>query len=193
MTTSDVSSDVLSDATADEQPAASSHHADPDGSCPCGSGKTYGECCGPYHAGTAWPDDPVTMMRSRYSAYATHTWDYLEKSDWQEQGEEEITAEMLEEKARDLTWVGLDIVGSGRDEEADCDYVDYLAAYAVDGVTRQIAEHAYFKTIDGKLYYTGGEELVREPVRREHPKIGRNDPCPCGSGKKYKKCCGRNA
>ncbi|MHC4850240.1 MAG: SEC-C metal-binding domain-containing protein, partial [Planctomycetota bacterium] len=29
-----------------------------------------------------------------------------------------------------------------------------------------------------------------EPIRRDHPKVGRNDPCPCGSGKKYKKCCG---
>ena len=31
-----------------------------------------------------------------------------------------------------------------------------------------------------------------EPYRREEPKIGRNDPCPCGSGKKYKKCCGKD-
>jgi uncharacterized protein YecA (UPF0149 family) len=30
-----------------------------------------------------------------------------------------------------------------------------------------------------------------EPIRRDAPKVGRNDPCPCGSGKKYKKCCGR--
>ena len=30
------------------------------------------------------------------------------------------------------------------------------------------------------------------PIVRESPKVGRNDPCPCGSGKKYKKCCGRN-
>jgi preprotein translocase subunit SecA len=30
-------------------------------------------------------------------------------------------------------------------------------------------------------------------VKREAPKVGRNDPCPCGSGKKYKKCCGVNA
>lgn len=29
-----------------------------------------------------------------------------------------------------------------------------------------------------------------EPVRRAAPKVGRNDPCPCGSGKKFKKCCG---
>jgi preprotein translocase subunit SecA len=30
-----------------------------------------------------------------------------------------------------------------------------------------------------------------QPLRRETPKVGRNDPCPCGSGKKYKKCCGK--
>jgi len=30
-----------------------------------------------------------------------------------------------------------------------------------------------------------------QPLRREHEKIGRNADCPCGSGKKYKKCCGR--
>ena len=33
----------------------------------------------------------------------------------------------------------------------------------------------------------------QETVRREAPKVGRNDPCPCGSGKKYKHCCGRTA
>jgi len=36
-------------------------------------------------------------------------------------------------------------------------------------------------------------EHKQETVRRETPKVGRNDPCPCGSGKKYKHCCGRNA
>jgi len=32
---------------------------------------------------------------------------------------------------------------------------------------------------------------VHDPIQSSHPKVGRNDPCPCGSGKKYKKCCGR--
>ena len=36
------------------------------------------------------------------------------------------------------------------------------------------------------------ETTNHEPVKNEGPKIGRNDPCPCGSGKKYKACCGRN-
>jgi len=43
-----------------------------------------------------------------------------------------------------------------------------------------------------KLQYSGSEQKapVKEPVRRDQPKVGRNDPCPCGSGKKHKKCCG---
>ena len=37
------------------------------------------------------------------------------------------------------------------------------------------------------------ESDVDRTVRRDQPKVGRNDPCPCGSGKKYKNCCGKNA
>ncbi|MCR4820747.1 MAG: SEC-C domain-containing protein [Elusimicrobiales bacterium] len=37
----------------------------------------------------------------------------------------------------------------------------------------------------------GGDVIQVKTVHREQPKIGRNDPCPCGSGKKYKKCCGK--
>jgi preprotein translocase subunit SecA len=36
----------------------------------------------------------------------------------------------------------------------------------------------------------GEDTAAPAPVRREGEKVGRNDPCPCGSGKKYKKCCG---
>lgn len=44
-----------------------------------------------------------------------------------------------------------------------------------------------------EMYYNTSEEPAKvETYRREQPKVGRNDPCPCGSGKKYKKCCGKN-
>ena len=36
----------------------------------------------------------------------------------------------------------------------------------------------------------GGDDAAVKTVRRDEPKVGRNDPCPCGSGKKYKKCHG---
>jgi preprotein translocase subunit SecA len=43
-----------------------------------------------------------------------------------------------------------------------------------------------------KMIFSGGEEPSRKsPVKRAQNKVGRNAPCPCGSGKKFKKCCGR--
>ncbi len=45
-------------------------------SCPCQSGKEYGDCCEPYHSGQL-PKVPLSLMRSRYSAYATGLADYI--------------------------------------------------------------------------------------------------------------------
>ncbi|MGD8563162.1 MAG: SEC-C metal-binding domain-containing protein, partial [Desulfarculaceae bacterium] len=44
---------------------------------------------------------------------------------------------------------------------------------------------------DVPLSFSGGEDASPQPQKRKSKKVGRNDPCPCGSGKKYKKCCGR--
>ena len=59
------------------------------------------------------------------------------------------------------------------------------AAAALAGpvsATAQIGEEGFEQTEHSKPSIT--------PIRRDAPKVGRNDPCPCGSGKKYKKCCG---
>lgn len=63
-----------------------------------------------------------------------------------------------------------------------------------------IKEHEkYFKGRGGRLEMAmegiGAENWqgIQDTYVREEPKIGRNDPCPCGSGKKYKKCCGKQA
>ena len=47
--------------------------------------------------------------------------------------------------------------------------------------------------VDGKEADTGKHESMSRTIKNEEPKVGRNDPCPCGSGKKYKNCCGKNA
>ncbi|MBI1910138.1 MAG: preprotein translocase subunit SecA [Deltaproteobacteria bacterium] len=62
-----------------------------------------------------------------------------------------------------------------------------------DAMAPVMGQGAPLKSQDSPL--PGGEgvrgRVITEPSPREGPKIGRNDPCPCGSGKKYKKCCGR--
>ena len=50
-------------------------------------------------------------------------------------------------------------------------------------------ERAEFEKIKGEWRFIDGRIIGPEPIRREEPRIGRNDPCPCGSGLKYKKCC----
>ena len=61
----------------------------------------------------------------------------------------------------------------------------------------QLAEPEHIEDLqkpkEQKLIFSGGGDVpaAKKPVKRESEKIGRNTPCPCGSGKKYKKCCGR--
>ncbi len=54
-----------------------------------------------------------------------------------------------------------------------------------------IAEHNRRLTELRQAQQAYEPEPLVQPIVNESPKIGRNDPCPCGSGKKYKKCCGR--
>jgi SEC-C motif-containing protein len=79
--------------------------------------------------------------------------------------------------------------------------VEFIAIYEVDGQTIDHHEVSQFKKNDeGHWVFVDGEshthkegENPHQPkpqtVVRSTPKTGRNDPCPCGSGKKFKKCC----
>jgi SEC-C motif-containing protein len=58
--------------------------------CPCGSGSVYGNCCGPYHRGDKYPESPLAVLRSRYTAFCWRDIRYVVEtthpncSDWQE-------------------------------------------------------------------------------------------------------------
>ena len=55
-----------------------------------------------------------------------------------------------------------------------------------------VEERRKAKARQNRFLNVGAKGPVVKQVKRDNPKVGRNDPCPCGSGKKYKKCCGRN-
>jgi preprotein translocase subunit SecA len=59
--------------------------------------------------------------------------------------------------------------------------------------TRHQAVSAYDQAGPAGAMTNAPDAAAQRPQQREAPKVGRNDPCPCGSGSKYKKCCGRNA
>lgn len=80
-----------------------------------------------------------------------------------------------------------------KDPEIKKRFIDIAKRMEADGVNfksiRQMKK--WMKDHEQELRAEGGQPMPKvETVVHEGPKIGRNDPCPCGSGKKYKKCCG---
>jgi SEC-C motif domain protein len=157
--------------------------------CPCGSGLAFEACCGPIIAGAPAPTAEA-LMRSRYSAYVQHAYAHLERSLSTAQRRDFAPAD-AKRWAEGSEWLGLEIrsVRQGGPEDAT-GVVEFAARFRVGGQEKTHLETALFAREDGRWVYAGQEEIHPVPVRRETPKIGRNDPCPCGSGKKYKKCCG---
>jgi preprotein translocase subunit SecA len=76
---------------------------------------------------------------------------------------------------------------SGGKEKKDENAEDYLGA-----ATPEIGDMEGADSLPEQAE-APSREGRQETVRRTQPKVGRNDPCPCGSGKKYKNCCGKNA
>ena len=162
--------------------------------CPCGSGRTLAQCCGPYMDGAVWPDNAETLMRSRYSAYVLGRYQWLVDSTHPDY-RDDISVEKLTEQASDVLWLRLDVgrtensVPAGQNGEL-FDVVEFHAYYEMEGIPRQLGERSFFARHEDKIYYVDGVALRPEAYRRPEAKVGRNDPCPCGSGKKHKKCCG---
>lgn len=159
--------------------------------CPCGTGKAFDACCGPYIAGTAPAPTAEALMRSRYSAYATGAIDYVQQT-LAEAQRGSFDREAAEAWSKNSEWLGLDIhasrEGGENDERGE---VEFTASFAINGMPQQHRERAEFRREGGAWVYEDGDVKGNPTVRRDAPKVGRNDPCPCGSGKKHKKCCGR--
>ncbi len=161
--------------------------------CPCGSGRAYEECCEPYIEGRAPAPTAEALMRSRYTAHALRKFDYLNETVHPDLRDENDHAEM-QQWSEAVEWTGLDILSTRKGtEDDDTGEVSFEAHYAVRGMPQSMREDAFFRREDNRWYYVDGNVYGQEPYRHETPKIGRNEPCPCGSGKKYKKCCGRNS
>ncbi len=157
--------------------------------CPCGSNLDYEECCGPLIRGDKTASTAEQVMRARYSAYVRAEVGYLLSSlhpDHRSDFDEKSTLSWAESSE----WHNLEIVrtedGGPEDGEGR---VEFIASYTEKGVRRDHHEMASFAKKDGIWYFMDGKLVPVKPVVRSSPKTGRNDPCPCGSGKKFKKCC----
>ena len=152
-------------------------------SCYCGSKLAYANCCKPYHDGKAFAETPEKLMRSRYSAYVVGNIDYIANTN-DVSGEDNFDREAAEIWSKKSEWLGLEIVAAAGNE------VEFKARFKAEG--KEITHHEVslfrFDEKTKRWYYADGKEM-RAPLKAENLP-GRNDPCHCGSRKKFRKCCG---
>lgn len=155
------------------------HHDHPT-LCPCQSGKAFTQCCEPYLTGKASAPTPSALMRSRYTAFTLNKHDYL-KATWAPQ----TRPDTLDTEG-DTQWIGLSILAASPiTESSKTGSVHFRATYYESAQLRYLEEISQFECISGQWFYVDGQ------VSFGTLKPKRNEPCPCGSGKKYKVCCGR--
>ena len=148
--------------------------------CPCCSNKNFSGCCESYLQAKKSPRTAEALMRSRYTAFTQADADYIGRT-MTGTAAVGFEAEKTKAFASSVKWLGLTIVTKKKgNENDDVAWVKFIARYKVNSATSFIYENSEFKKIDDKWFYTSGERI--QP--------GRNELCPCQSGKKYKRCCG---
>lgn len=157
-------------------------------SCVCGVGESTESCCLPIIQGKKPAATAEALMRSRYAAYVLHEIDHLLNSVHPD-SPGEADRRTTEAWSKSAEWKGMEVVETtGGGEQDDEGVVEFIAHFELQGVPQQHHERARFRRHNKKWLYFDGDEIKPKPVRRTAPRVGRNDPCPCGSGKKFKKC-----
>lgn len=130
-------------------------------------------------------------MRARYTAFVTGAIDFIVSST-HSSTRKEIDLAFVREWSETSTWRGLEILET-KTVNDNKTFVSFEAQFTQNGEDHTHREKSLFERENGEWRFVTGDELKNPTVRYETPKPGRNDACPCGSGKKYKKCHGRNA
>ena len=125
-------------------------------------------------------------MRSRYTAHVVGKIDYLMQT-WIPEIRAQVDPKGVADWARQSQWLGLRVIKHS--QQGHRGQVEFIAHYRDDqGIEHHHHELSDFVRSDeeGELRWYFVDGVTPEKMT----KTGRNDPCPCGSGKKFKKCCG---
>ncbi len=157
--------------------------------CPCGNPKSLAECCQPFLSGKKKPQTTEELLRSRYTAFTQGNVDYI-LATHHSKTQDQVERNEIEDWAKNSKWEGLEIHGKHLGEAKDTEgQIVFVARYESQGKAFEHGEHSFFEKENGDWKFVDARPLKTGPITREGPKVGRNDPCACGSGKKFKKCC----
>lgn len=157
--------------------------------CPCGSQNSVETCCLPVIQEKKQPSTAEELLRARYTAFTRGDVDFILASH-HSSTRDSVKREEIEEWSKQSEWLGLKIVqvedGKAEDESGT---IVFGAQYKSEGKTHEHWEKSTFEKDKGIWKFLDAQGVQMGTYRRAEPKVGRNDPCACGSGKKFKKCC----
>jgi SEC-C motif-containing protein len=157
--------------------------------CPCGSQIELNACCLPIIQGKKKAETALDLLRARYTAFTRGDVSFILDSH-HSSTRHEVNATEIEEWAKDSQWLGLKVAQMEAGGKSDDRGTILFVAEYHDGSQRQEHwEKSFFERENGDWKFLDAQSVHVGTYQRTEPKIGRNDPCPCGSGKKFKKCC----
>jgi len=154
--------------------------------CPCGSGRAFAACCEPILKRERKAATAEELMRSRFTAHAVRDFEHLHRTYRETAGTPYVPAP----DAPELAWTRLVVHAHEAGARPEVAFVDFTAYFADEDGEHAVHEKSEFVREGGEWLYTRAVRSGPAPVRAA-AKVGRNEPCPCGSGKKFKQCCGR--
>jgi SEC-C motif-containing protein len=161
--------------------------------CPCGSTKKFSLCCEPVVTKKAPATTAEALMRARYTSYATGSIDFIEQTHAPE-SRADFDRKASEKWAKESKWHGLEIVATKDGGPTDTTgIVNFVAHFETGGSRYEHREIATFRKEKQLWYFVNGQSPKPETFVKSGPELGRNDPCHCGSAKKFKKCHGQQA
>lgn len=146
--------------------------------CPCQSTKNYEDCCGRFHHHNTLPETAEQLMHSRYTAYVLKNIPYIVETTVPSQ-QKLLATQDLQDWADNTQWLGLQILKTEiltKQHSA----VEFQAIFQSEKGEQVHQERSIFVKIDGRWYFV--DPTVPLPTMKQ--------PCLCGSGKKFKHCCG---
>ena len=149
-----------------------------DSACPCQSNKSYEDCCGRFHTHTQFPETAEQLMRSRYAAYVLKNVSYIVETTVPSQ-QALLNVQAIQTWAENTQWLGLQILKTETLSKLQS-AVEFNAAFQGEEGEQSHHERSIFVKIDERWYFV--DPTVPLPAMKQ--------PCVCGSGKKFKHCCG---
>ena len=149
-----------------------------DSNCPCQSNKSYEDCCGCFHAHAQFPETAEQLMRSRYAAYVLKNVPYIVETTVPSQ-QALLNLQAIQTWAENTQWLGLQILKTETLSKLQS-AVEFNAVFQGEEGEQSHHERSIFVKIDERWYFVDPTVLL--PTMKQ--------PCVCGSGKKFKHCCG---